>query len=126
MSFREAVESIPHLGAGALMPGLQALKAVDRARVTCAKPRVLKGSLDLDTRLQPAFPQDPRWDYAVCVSRSGDRVFWIEVHPATDGNVREVERKFQWLRQWLSGDGTPLNQFDAEFVWISSGRTTLT
>ena len=126
MTFKQAVEAIPHLGAAAFRRGIQALTAADRARIECANSRALSGSVNIDVSLQPAFPNDPRWDYAIGYRRGRETLFWVEVHPASQGDVAEVQNKFTWLKGWLTDDGETLRQFEAQFIWISSGRTTFT
>lgn len=126
MSFRDAVAQTQHLGAGAAQAGLQALDAPDRVRIACAKPRRLRGSVNVDRSLQPHRPNDNRWDYAICYERDAEEIFWVEVHPASDGDVAVVQRKFEWLRAWLSADGRPLDGFPRQFIWVSSGKTTFT
>ena len=126
MTFKEAVETTPHLGAIAFHKGVQALAHADRARIDCAKTRNLFGSVNLDATLLPHLPNTRRWDYAVGYRRGTDTVFWIEVHPASQGSVSDVQNKFDWLKGWLAGEGWRLRQFEARFVWISSGKTTFT
>src|SRR5439155_14191995 len=93
MTFRQAVEATPNLGPDAFRPGLQALGAYS-ARIRCRNPRKLKGSVDIDAALQATDPSGHRWDYAVGHSESGsDRVYWVEVHPASDHGVRELLAK---------------------------------
>lgn len=126
MRFQEAVQATPDV-AGAYRPGLQALRAMDRDRVSAAKPRSLAGSVDLDGALQAAKPDDPRWDYGIGAKSAGEAmVFWVEVHPATEGEIDVVLAKLTWLKQWLQDSAVALNGFPREFVWISSGRAAIT
>ena len=125
MSFRQAVEATPNLGQE-LRPGLQALGAYS-GRVRCRDPRKLKGSVDIDAALQATDPNGHRWDYAVGHSESGsDKVYWIEVHPASDHGVTELLAKVAWLNVWLRGDGRRLKDLTKAYVWISSGSTSFT
>jgi hypothetical protein len=126
MTFEEAVVATPHLGLAAYHPGLQALKATDRARIDCANTAKLSGSVDVDAAIQPSQQDAHRWDYAIGYRRKTEAIYWVEVHPASLGDVARVRDKFLWLRAWLAGDGNRLEAFDAEFVWISSGKTTFT
>lgn len=128
MSFRRAVGLTPHLQ-NALRPGLQALRAQDRPHVAPEDPRLLQGSVDVDSALQRRQPNANRWDFAIGyrhANRQKDFIYWVEVHTAADKQVKVVLRKLNWLRSWLQGDGNPLDQFDREFVWVSSGATTFT
>ncbi len=126
MSFQEAVEATPGV-AGAYRPGLRALRAMDRDKVSADNPRNLAGSVDLDGALQAGMPDDPRWDYGVGANSAGEeKVFWVEVHPATEGEIEAVLAKLMWLKQWLQDSAVALDGFPREFVWISSGRTAIT
>lgn len=126
MSFRDAVRATPDI-AGAYRPGLRALRAMDRDRVSATRPRNLTGSVDLDAALRANRPDDPRWDYGIGAHLAGvAMVFWVEVHPATEGEIDAVLAKLAWLKQWLRDSAEALNGFPREFVWISSGRAAIT
>jgi hypothetical protein len=125
MSFRKAVETTPNLGPKVFRLGLQALGA-HSARVRC-DTRKLRGSVNIDAALEEADPNGDRWDYAVGHHESGvDRVYWIEVHPASDHGVTKLLAKVAWLNKWLDGDGHRLKKLTKAYVWISSGNTTFT
>lgn len=128
MSFRKAVGQTPHLQ-NAWKPGLQALRAQDRPHVVPEDPRQLQGSVDVDNALQHRQPNAHRWDFAIGhrhENRQKDFIYWVEVHTAADKQVKVVLKKLNWLRSWLERDGNLLDQFDREFVWVSSGATTFT
>jgi hypothetical protein len=128
VSFRKAVEETRGL-AGAWKEGLQALGRSERSHVKCRDTRSLRGSVDIDTALQPQFPNKNRWDYAIGYQHSGqnkETVYWLEIHPSSDSEVFVVLQKLEWLRSWLEGDGRKLATFQREFVWMSSGSTTFT
>lgn len=128
MSFRTAVLRTPHLQ-NALRPGLQALRAKDRPHVDPEDTRRLEGSVDVDSALQSRQPNANRWDFAIGyrhANRQTDFIYWVEVHTASDKEVKVILRKLNWLRSWLQNDGKLLNQIDREFVWVSSGVTTFT
>lgn len=126
MSFRTAVNQIPEL-TGAWQSGLQALKEVDRNRLEVANTRHLNGSVDIDTALLHVCPTDPRWDYAVAYRQSPEEmVYWIEVHPATQGEIEVLLRKLEWLKRWLRSNASQLDRFRREFIWVSSDRTSFT
>ena len=130
MTFREAVEAAPHPVNGAYHPGKRALENRHRNLVTCAEPRRLTGSIDLDSALrqEPAHAQAPRWDYGLGyrATNGPERAVWIEVHSATTKEVSAVLRKLQWLRDWLNGNAEQLCQMtnltcsNIRFVWIAS------
>jgi hypothetical protein len=125
VTFEQAVEETPGL-AESLERGLRGLRAADRPRVRPANSREVVGSVDLDGALAEQQPNAPRWDYAIGYGRNGTRVYWLEVHPATDGDVGEVLRKLSWLKDWLTGDGRRLAAFPAFLVWVASEETTFT
>jgi hypothetical protein len=50
----------------------------------------------------------------------------VEIHTASDGEVNVVLDKLRWLKNWLAGSGHLLNQFEREFIRISSGATSFT
>ncbi|MCP4250111.1 MAG: hypothetical protein GY778_23970 [bacterium] len=89
----------------------------------------LAGSVDVDSALAEALPNAPRWDYAIGYrpsSGTNEVVHWVEVHPATDGEVRKVEAKLRWLKEWMVENAAELAEMGRRFVWISSGKTRLT
>lgn len=119
--FRVAVRSTPVV-AKALRPGLGALRAADRVRITAGRPRALRGSINLDDALKVLLPTDNRWDYGVGLAESkAERVYWIEVHPATEGNASQVVAKLTWLRGWLIEQAPALGAIQRSFVWVASG-----
>jgi len=119
--FKAAVGSTTVLS-GAFCAGLGAVRPADRARINAARPRALRGSVDLDATLKKLLPTDSRWDYGVGLAESkAERVFWIEVHPATERGAAEVEAKLEWLKAWLREHAPALNALERTFVWIASG-----
>lgn len=87
--------------------GLKAIKGEDRAAIkpkTTKAARRLTGSLDMDAALRDRFPQDPRWDYGVGLMLTDNKTevaIWIEVHPATTGEVDCFLKKLNWLKTYL-------------------------
>ncbi|HKI19271.1 MAG TPA: hypothetical protein VKA15_15400 [Isosphaeraceae bacterium] len=126
MKFKDAVVETKGL-THAYPPGLRSLREVDRKRIKCKNPRSLRGSVDLDEALKDANPDDPRWDYGIGVEVNGgtDRAIWIEIHPASHHHINEVLKKHRWLKGWLTSSAPLLNQMDAEFVWIASGKVSI-
>jgi hypothetical protein len=128
VTFKKAVRKTPHL-ANAWMQGLGALRAQDRPHVVPEDPRRLKGSADVDSKLQGHQPDAHRWDFAIGyrhANRKKDCVYWMEIHTANDKEVKVVLDKLRWLRAWLAGDGNLLDQFERDFIWVSSGATSFT
>jgi len=117
-----AVSKTPHLQ-NAWMQGLGALRAQDRPHVVPEDPRLLKGSADVDGALQAHEPNAHRWDFAIGhrhANQQKDCIYWVEIHTANDKAVNVVLDKLHWLRAWLGGAGNLLNQFERDFVWVSS------
>jgi hypothetical protein len=84
----------------------------------------LAGSVNLDDALQEIYPNDARWDYGIglVVNRSADRVVWVEVHPASTSNVKEMISKLKWLKNWLNTCAPRMKEMEiAQFRWIASG-----
>lgn len=127
-SFRAAAEACEALRQH-VRQGLQALQRADRERVRARDPRTLTGSINLDAALADSLPNAPRWDYGVGhrpTTHAGELVYWIEVHPATDGQVSSVEAKLEWLKGWLRSAAPELSRMKRRFIWVSSGDTSLT
>lgn len=128
MTFAEAVAATPHLE-NAWEPGLQALRAEDRPHVEAEDTRKLRGGADVDTALQQIYPNANRWDFAIAhqhTDRSDEVIYWTEMHTASDSEVKVVIKKAEWLRGWLVSGVNPLNAFEREIIWVSSGVTTFT
>ena len=126
MNFRESVRAVPVL-ARAYQAGLGALRAQDRERVGATKPRMLRGSVDLDEALREAHSQAPRLDYVVGISDPGreEIAFWIEVHSADSLHVDDVIRKFRWTRTWAAEYAAELSRIRARLAWVATGRVSL-
>lgn len=124
MLFKQGVEAVLGLR-DAYRPGLGAIKAQYRDRIFCADTRRLKGSVDLDSALQESLPNDPRWDYGIGVAGTNGKecIHWIEVHPATEGDVKEVLKKHCWLREWLHQHAPALLRMTAcakGYAWVAT------
>ena len=128
MSFKKAVRLTPYLQ-NAWVPGLGALRAQDRPHVAPENPRLLTGSADVDSALRAGEPNAHRWDFAIGyrhTNRHEECVYWVEIHTASDKEVKVVLNKLRWLKSWLVRPGNLLNQFESDFVWVSSGPTSFT
>jgi hypothetical protein len=127
LSFSKAVMETPHLAA-AWQPGLGALRAQDKPHIQPHDPRALKGSVDIDGSLKHYHPTAHRWDFGIAYrhsNRPSEFVYWVEIHPATEKEVNVVLDKFKWLLNWLTSDGYRLKGFECDYVWLSSGKTSL-
>lgn len=130
MSFKEAVERTPHLE-NSYEEGLGALRAEDRKHIEAEDTRRLMGSAYVDEALKQvqAHQNANRWDFAIGyqhVDRKEEVIYWTEIHTASDGEVKVVIRKAQWLLAWLKGEGAFLSEFEREIFWVSSGATSFT
>lgn len=78
--------------------------------------RLLYGSVDIDKATRDRYPQASRWDYVVCYHGA---LYFIELHPASTSNVREVLNKLKWLKDWLK-DKDRLGQAKKSYHWIAT------
>jgi hypothetical protein len=104
--------------------GLDALGAHSHFIMT-ASPRLIDGSVNIDDCTRKYYPNDNRWDYVI--SHRG-KAYYLEVHPATAGKVKEVIAKKQWLLGWLKEKASILNNYPSgnpKFTWIFTGRCGL-
>jgi hypothetical protein len=128
VTFQTAVEATAAIS-GAYRKGLGALPATDRPHIEAEDTRRLTGSVNVDETLKDDFPNDHRWDYAIGHRPANLReeiVYWVEIHPATAGEVKVVLAKLQWLKRWLREESPRLNAMRREFIWVSSGKTSFT
>lgn len=125
MTFKEAVSTVRGLRDSCL-EGLGAIENSHTGLIRCGDPRQLRGSLNLDWELRTYYPNAARWDYGVAASAQtgGERIFWIEVHPASSGHVDQILSKHRWLMEWLANDGRALRDCSSrhEFHWVGTGR----
>ena len=115
-NFPKAVDT--DLGNGAYRPGLQALKAEDRDRVSLRDSRQCHGSADIDKAMARTQPNAARWDYVVAHDAA---LHFIEVHPAHTSAVSAMRNKKAWLKQWL-GTASLGQLIPQKFHWIASGK----
>lgn len=100
--------------------GLKALGKYS-TKIKVKEPKKICGSLDIDNCVKKKYPQDNRWDYAVCYD---NEVYFVEVHTANTSEVNVVLRKLQWLKNWLNESAPEINRLKAKsktpFYWIQS------
>jgi len=128
VTFRKAVKETPSV-ADAWRRGLGALRGVDKKHVDAENTRRLRGSVDVDTALKATCPGDPRWDYAIGhrpANFATEIVYWVEIHPASTGEVNAVLQKLAWLKAWLRESAPQLDALRRAFIWVSSGKTSFT
>jgi hypothetical protein len=96
--------STANLDAACIGTGLKAIKGEHRNAIKPKATRRLTGSIDLDAALSTALPHDSRWDYGVGLLLADNKTevaIWIEVHPATTGEVDRILLKLDWLKARL-------------------------
>lgn len=115
MSFQSAIENTPVLKA-AYQKGLQALGS-NRSKIKPGNSKQCEGSVDIDTTLVAAYPNDCRWDYALGYNGI---TYFVEVHSAKTDEVKTVIKKLDWLKDFLIQEAPELNQEPKQFHWIAS------
>lgn len=108
-------------GLGAeLRNGLKALGA-HSVRVQVATSFKASHSIDLDAALRSQQPKASRWDYGVGLQRgSQERIAWVEVHPATSGEVEAVLNKLAWLKRWLAQAADSCCSTESSYHWVAT------
>lgn len=131
MSFKQAVAAAPAQVARAYKPGKQALRDVYSGKIL-TEGGTFTGSIDLDSALVESHGQESRWDYGLGYKIHGVEVaVWLEVHPASDGEVKAMIRKLNWLRTWLRDHAPHLNALTgtdvrSTFFWAAKNGVTIT
>ncbi len=114
----------PHV-AHAWKPGLRAIKNVERQKFVIKKGNNIDGSIDIDAATKELYPNDYRWDYAIGVN---GKVFFVEIHPATESEVDTVICKLKWLKQWLNNKAPCIKALQhpiAPFFWLFTNRNMI-
>ncbi len=123
--FRKAVARVKALE-GCCREGLGALLKRDKKLVSAPNTRKLQGSVNLDTCLKAAAPDAARWDYAIGYEAAdGEKVYYVEVHPASTADIPTVLAKHAWLREWLKTQAHALEKLPAEHWWVATGPIKL-
>lgn len=122
MSFKKKVDSIDDIKAG-FKPGKQALGS-NSGKIKESSSTSLNGSVDLDASLKTKFPNASRWDYTIGYKQKS---YFIEVHPATEGEIITMINKLEWLKGWLRTTGKPLLDICADdpFHWVFTNRNAI-
>lgn len=124
-AFRKAITTSAPLR---LREGLQAIrKGEGKGQIVAQDPSKVLGSVAIDDDCRQAHSRASRWDYAAGYDRNGDAiVYFIEVHSAETTEVAAVEKKFDWLLEFLAAEGRErLRALPAEFHWVASGRVNI-
>jgi len=133
MTFQKAALKAAEVTTEHVKVGLSALEGVDRPRISAANPRVFTASLNLDEALKSSQPNASRWDYGIGLKKTAqsESAIWVEVHPASTGEVKTMIKKFQWLKRWLQTEAKELSALTkktsavAQFNWVASGRVSI-
>lgn len=115
MSFESSIKSCNKVSS-CFHLGLQALGPNSRY-VNAHNPRLLGGSIDLDECLKSLEPNANRWDYIIAYNEVS---YCLEIHPATDGEVKTILKKAAWLNNFLQTNIPTLNK--KPYHWIASGK----
>lgn len=124
MKFKQLIQGI-HTINTCFRNELQAL-GNNSSKIQPADTRKCEGSIGMDSCLAKTNPNDSRWDYAVGYDQ---KIYYIEIHPASTSEVDTVIKKLFWLKTWLNEDGLPVKSaFDdksATYHWIASGKIAI-
>lgn len=121
LTFKEAVEMTQDVASG-YQEGINAFgKYADK--IIVPDPDKIDGSLDIDETTLELYPDDNRWDYALCYD---SEVFYIEVHSAITSEVSRMVKKLQWLKIWLATKAPEINKLTTKtkqpFYWVQSSK----
>lgn len=124
MAFEQKVKEHPEL-TNCYQPGLRAMKGYS-SKVRPADPRKLNGSVFIEDCLKTAYRDSALWDYMISYESS---VYFIEVHPASSGNVDEVIKKLRWLQNWLKNKATGFLEMKSSqrpYRWVTTNGVHIT
>ena len=119
--FKEAVEATPDVKEG-YCEGIKAFGEY-KSKIKVPEPSKIDGSLDIDVTTAKLYPDDSRWDYALCYD---SEVFYIEVHSAITSEVSKMIKKLQWLKSWLEKKAPKINKLTTKtkqpYYWVQSSK----
>jgi len=124
-TFRDALATCPPLR---LRDGFQAIKKSEgKGQISAANPGQVLGSVAIDDDCRAEHQNASRWDYVAGYDRNGQAVaHFIEVHSAETSEVAVVEKKFDWLQEYLGSAGhEQLRSLPAAYHWVASGRINI-
>jgi hypothetical protein len=113
MTFNQKVQNTQEIG-DCYCQGLGALRRSDKNKIKAKEPHNFNGSINIDDCLKEKYPNANRWDYAIGYN---NKTYFVEVHPAKPGEIRTIERKLEWLKNWKRN--TPFRE-DHNFYWVAS------
>ena len=98
LTFKEAVEATPDVASG-YQEGINAFgKYADK--IIVPDPDKIDGSLDIDETTLKLYPDDNRWDYALCYD---SEVLWLKIWLATKAPeinklTTKTKQPFYWVQ----------------------------
>lgn len=125
MSFEDKVKATGEIS-GCYEAGLQALDGNNSKSILVNETRDLDGSVNLDNCTLRKYQNANRWDYIIGYK---NEAFFVEVHPASSGEVKEIVKKVKWLKKWLKTKASQINSIKAKqqpFRWVASGKIAIT
>ncbi len=123
MFFKKQVESTADIK-GCYQRGLQAL-GNNSQKIKVSEKSKLTGSVNLDKCTSSKYPNDPRWDYIIGYK---EVCYFIELHPASTKNIKEVIKKLDWLKGWLINEGKAIDKIKSKkspYRWIATGGVAI-
>lgn len=106
--------------AGSLQPGLRALGKYS-SRIKVSAGARANESVDLDHALKADQPTASRWDYGISLEvDTAPRIAWVEVHPASSGEVEAVLKKLAWLKHWQREAGGACQRTPSSYHWVAT------
>lgn len=121
LTFKAAVEATPDVASG-YCEGIEAFGEY-KSKIKVPEHNKIDGSLDIDATTAKLYPDDNRWDYALCYD---SEVFYIEVHSAITSEVSKMVKKLQWLKTWLAKKAPEINKLSTRtknpYYWVQSSN----
>ena len=121
MTFQEMVQANNTLSQ-CVRKGLKALSKGKKDKVNQGKNTKVTCSVDIDSCLQLQCPDLSRWDYGLGV---GSRSIFLEIHPATTGEVEVVLKKLRWLKDWMRQNCPGFSKAEKEYYWLATGKVAV-
>jgi hypothetical protein len=123
--FQKAINATVHLK---WRVGLSAVKKGEgKGQINVSNRKVLLGNAYMDGDCASDFPNTCRWDYAIGYYRANRTIaYFVEVHSAETSEISKMERKLQWLFDYLREDSQhELCALKREIHWVASGRINI-
>jgi len=86
----------------------------------------INGSIDVDKCFKQEYPSDNRWDYLV-LNNSEIEGYFVEIHPASTGEVFTMIAKKQWLiKEIIKQYYNNISNKRYKMVWIATNGIHIT